>query len=244
MSDNYLESLHSFAKDIQYISPKDDYIDNKSIITQIKNAWNNSCVLDKYGNIWISETDLHTILRTTKDNAKYYIQQISTQNRFKDSSNDIIYIRGCEIILLIDNRLQRAGAIRKENNLRLSYSFYESIRDSKTARLLRAEYYESIRSCIKNLKKSRIKQFGIKFDELTNMPLVERTCEFSHVRSCSIYPYHMDNIMNGHIVNKETHDIITANSINDENELYSLCDSLNWNISWYKKYVEHFGSLY
>ena len=34
-------------------------------------------------------------------------------------------------------------------------------------------------------------------------------------------------------VNKETHDIITKETINDENELYSLCYKNGWNIEWY-----------
>lgn len=139
--------------------------------------------------------------------------------------------------------MQNAGTISKEKNLKFSYDVYGAIRDSETAKLLRAEYYESVKNYIKKLKKSRINTFDIEFDELTNYPLVKKTSEFSHVRSCSVYPYHMDNIMNGHIVNKETHDIITANSINDENELYDLCEDLGWNTSWYEGYVEYFGSL-
>ena len=39
-------------------------------------------------------------------------------------------------------------------------------------------------------------------------------------------------------VNKESHDIITKETINDENELYSLCYKNGWNIEWYDKYKE------
>ena len=45
-------------------------------------------------------------------------------------------------------------------------------------------------------------------------------------------------------VNKETHDIITKETINDENELYSLCYKNGWNIEWYDKYKEKINIVY
>ncbi len=51
-----------------------------------------------------------------------------------------------------------------------------------------------------------------------------------------------DNIYNGHIVNESTHDIITRNSINDENELYELCEKLGWNTDWYSTYINYFNN--
>lgn len=45
-------------------------------------------------------------------------------------------------------------------------------------------------------------------------------------------------------VNKETHDIITKENINDENELYSLCYKNGWNIEWYDKYKEKLNIVY
>lgn len=45
-------------------------------------------------------------------------------------------------------------------------------------------------------------------------------------------------------VNKETHDIITKETINDENELYSLCYKNVWNIEWYDKYKEKLNIVY
>lgn len=241
MSGNYLNPLHSFAKDIEYISPNDEYIENKRVVKEIRDAWDNSCVVDKWGNLWIVDTHLHSILRTTKDNAKYYVQQIEKSNKFKDCG--VTYIRGFAIIPFIDSRLQNAGGTGKEKNLKYSYHMYSAIRDSDTARLLRAEYYESIKNCVKKLKKTRIKELDIEYDELTNEPLIEKTSEFSHIRSCSVYPYLMDNIFNGHVVNKRTHDIITRNSINDEEELYALCEELGWETEWYERYIQNFENL-
>ena len=45
-------------------------------------------------------------------------------------------------------------------------------------------------------------------------------------------------------VNKESHDIITKETINDENELYSLCYKNGWNIEWYDKYKENLNIVY
>lgn len=45
-------------------------------------------------------------------------------------------------------------------------------------------------------------------------------------------------------VNKETYDIITKETINDENELYSLSYKNGWNIEWYDKYKENLNIVY
>ena len=76
-------------------------------------------------------------------------------------------------------------------------------------------------------------------DELTGKNIDIRTCEFSHIRSVSMYQEYSDNIENGLIVNKETHDKITRKEINDEDELYDLCIDNGWNLQWYEKYKKH-----
>lgn len=45
-------------------------------------------------------------------------------------------------------------------------------------------------------------------------------------------------------VNKENYDIITKETINDENELYSLSYKNGWNIEWYDKYKEKLNIVY
>ena len=85
----------------------------------------------------------------------------------------------------------------------------------------------------------KIKKYNIKEDELTGKNIDIRTCEFSHIRSVSMYQEYSDNIENGLIVNKETHDKITRKEINDEDELYDLCIDNGWNLQWYEKYKKH-----
>ena len=91
----------------------------------------------------------------------------------------------------------------------------------------------------RKLKSKRIKKYNIKEDELTGKNIDIRTCEFSHIRSVSMYQEYSDNIENGLIVNKETHDKITRKEINDEDELYDLCIDNGWNLQWYEKYKKH-----
>jgi len=53
---------------------------------------------------------------------------------------------------------------------------------------LRAEFYEHLNRTIGYLKQRRINQLEIKQDELTGDPLHLKSCEFSHIRSVSLFP--------------------------------------------------------
>ena len=129
---------------------------------------------------------------------------------------------------------------KQEKNLKFSQEVCRCIRDSDKARLLRAEYREGIKQVLRNLKKQRINKYKIKNDELTNELLKARTCEFLHIRSYSIYPQYADDVDNGLIVTKEIHKIITAEGIQDEEELFELCKIKDWSINWYEKYKQKY----
>ena len=90
---------------------------------------------------------------------------------------------------------------------------------------------------------SLINKEDIKNDELTNEPLKVRSAEFSHIRSVAMYKFISDSIDNGLIVNKETHKIITAEGVNDENELLNLCQNRNWSVDWYDIFLEKLSHL-
>lgn len=239
MSEKNELSNFLFTQKITYTLPPNQ-INEQKIITEIENAFKN-CAIDKSGHIWISSKNLHTILRTIKKNAKYYTAQIEEKDKF--SLNDITYIKGSKIISIIDERIQNTGDIKKSKNLKFSYDLYGTIRDCSDVRLLRVEYIQNLEKLVKKLKNERIKKFKIGQDELTNEKLIIKTSEFSHIRSCSIYPQFSDNIFNGHIVNKETHEIITENNINDEEELFELCKTEKWNTDWYKDYKKMLKNL-
>lgn len=76
MKDKQVVPVSFYENPIQYISPSHDYIESKAVVNEIKNAWKDSCILDKTGNLWVKDSHLNSILRTSKSNAKYYVQQI------------------------------------------------------------------------------------------------------------------------------------------------------------------------
>ncbi|WP_330924888.1 hypothetical protein [Candidatus Sororendozoicomonas aggregata] len=114
----------------------------------------------------------------------------------------------------------------------------KSVRDSECAEVIRLKYSEHIMVLKRELKRTRIKEFNIISDELTGIKLMVATSEFHHIRRQSVYPYLVNMIWNGLIVNKETHKIITANNINDEYDLRDLCDEMGWSKRWFSDYEE------
>lgn len=233
-------SIYKNAKDFVFITPGYNEEYNQKVINEIVNAWKNGGNLDNYGRVWIDVCYLPQILRTNNANARYLLGKIP--NKYK-MTNETVFVRGTEIGKLIDMGIQSADTISKERNLRYSRNVYHSIVDSETAQLLRAKHMEQIRVEKRKLKDKRMKKYNITRDELTGETLDRTNCQFSHIRSWSVYPELATNIDNGHIVNKGTHDIITSHEINDENELLSLCVERKWDTEWYNSYINIFGSI-
>ena len=86
------------------------------------------------------------------------------------------------------------------------------------------------------MKSKRIKKYFIQKDELTGESLISNTAEFSHIRSVALHSDLQLEIENGLIVNKETHEIITKENVQNEDDLYSLCIKNNWDTSWHYYY--------
>ncbi len=231
--------IYKNAKDIVFITPGYDETYNEKVINEIINAWRNGGNLDVFGRVWIDTCYLPQILRTNNANARYLLGRIS--DRLKMVSDGREYVRGTEIGRLIDMGIQSADTRSKERNLRYSRDVYNSIVDSETAQLLRADRMEQFRVDKRKLKNRRMRKYNITIDELTGEMLDTVNCQFSHIRSWSMYPELATNIDNGHIVNKQTHDIITAHEINDEDELLSLCVERGWDTEWYESYIDMFG---
>lgn len=214
---------------------------HQKTITEITSAWNNGAFLDDFGRVWLNSDYLHTIIRTSYGNAKYLIGGLEPHEKYFDGV--FTYIRGSSVFYLLDVNLQSAQKIKREHYIRFSESFYQAIRDCNFARILRAEHYENISNSRRKLKNQRTAAFNIKFDELTDEPLNYRSSEFSHIRSFSMYPEISLNILNGLIVNKTTHDIITSSLINDEAQLYDLCSREQWSTNWYEIYLNFLKSI-
>ncbi|MDM8558933.1 hypothetical protein [Candidatus Parabeggiatoa sp. HSG14] len=202
----------------------------KNAVTAICNAWNRNTVVDEFGKIWINIETIHTVLRTSKDNAKYMIGGLAEEEK-RNFGNQIL-VTGASICYLLDASIQEARGIKRENYIRYSQLLYMAIRDCSRAKELRAEYYEHMGKITRNLKNKRKQKYQICKDELTGDDLDFKSAEFSHIRSVSLYPHLAGFIENGVIVNKSTHETITKNNIKDELELLELCDYHVWDTSW------------
>ena len=165
---------------------------NEATKNSISNAWE-ECGLSRTRYIYY--------LRTSKENAKYIVGGISDNNKYRDG--DILYIRGSEIYKILDETLQNARSFRRENYIRFSELFYRAIRDCDRGCLLRTAFYEHLNRTIGSLKQKRIKSFALQYDELTGELLEYQSCEFSHIRSVSLFPQFASLIENGLIVNKK-----------------------------------------
>ncbi len=196
----------------------------------IFNAWERGTMVDRYGRIWICQTELHNVLRITKENARYYLLAIEEKYQIETDGNR--YILGSEIYRLLDILIQASGSVRTAEYAKYSDSTYRLFRDSHQAENIRAKYYETIKLHKRTLKATRIKQLKLKNDELTGKPLRE-DCEFSHIKDSKIFLHLADKFWNGLVLNKETHVAITDAEIKDEEQLLNLCEKKGWNKNWY-----------
>lgn len=220
------------AKELDIIDPIVDSRAKGKVVKEISNAWKDCTVIDNKGWLWVRKDRLHSILRTKKDNIGYIVMKI--EDEYKTTIGKDTYIRGCKVLEIIARNIEENGVGTKGIYLETSKKYYDSINLCDRAKILRLEYDNNLKEQRKKLKSKRIRKYNIKYDELTNEVLKKKECEFSHIRSVSMYKYISDNIDNGLIVNKKTHEIITAKAINDEAELLSLCEEMNWNTSWYE----------
>ena len=225
--------VKSYIKDIRYEMPKKAEELNRRTIKGISNAVGNG-IVDSKGFIWFDCSKLHTILRVkTKNDAAYILEKID--NKYKVDYNSRTYVRWSSLLWIVGKRIEENP---KNEYLKLILSILDEISNSNDVKVLQDKAKELQQKNIKKLKKQRIKEFKIVKDELTNEKLDGESAEFSHIRSVTMYPEFSEFIWNGLIVNKETHNIITSETVNDEEELYSLCFRKGWNIQWYDKYKD------
>lgn len=212
---------------------------DKGTCTQIKNAWINFAHIDDKGVMWVDIERIHAILRTTKPIANYHLKDIEDKDKLRYGNK--VYVKAYHIRNIIDKSIQIEKISRRKEYLKYSEEIYMAIRDCATAEIIRQKYSNIIEGDRKKLKASRIKKYKIKYDELTGDKIEKATAEFSHIRSYAIFREISTDIENGLIVNKQTHNVITAAGINDEVELYQLCTEKNWSIKWYEKYKNYFN---
>ena len=223
------------VKDMTYKRPNPLTDTHKSHITRINNAYNETAYFDNHGIMWIEAEKLSEIIRTNKRNAQYIVSN-NVPDEAKKYLGKKIYIRGYEIKKILEKCIEEEGIGKKKQYLKYSEQLFNAIRDCDTAENIRNIYQDQIQNSRKKLKRKRIKEYNIKYDELTGEKLIKKTAQFSHIRSYALFKDISDRIENGLIVNKEIHEVITKEGINDEEELLRLCTEKEWNIEWYEKF--------
>lgn len=213
---------------------------NHSTAVSIYNAWMQTSMVDNHGMIWVLPTRLGEILRTSKSCANAIVA--NTRREHRRSSAEGTYLRYSEVNRILSDIIQSAGSLKRERYAGYSESIGRLIRDSEKAVLQRALSYEIARQSKKKLKSMRLQILAVLNDELTNKPLI-KTCEFSHIRSCAVYPQLSTTLWNGLIVNKTTHQLITDRQIYDEDRLLRLCREQNWNTKWYSAFKADLNQL-
>lgn len=210
----------------------------KKTVTEIQNAWEKAIYLDETsGMLYINTNKLHSILRVgSKANAQYIVQTMPKE--VKKEVDHEVYIAAYEVIKCLEKRILEVRGTTRQN-LAYCEAVYHTIRDLPEIELLQQKCCAARHAIVKKLKAQRIKKYKIQCDELTGAKLQKRTAEFSHIRSQFIYVELSTNIDNGLIVNKETHNLITAKDINDEKALFDLCEQMKWDLKWYKYFNEY-----
>ena len=229
-----LITVHSSAKDLQICFTEPSNGLDRATAKSIYNAWMETAIIDNYGMVWVLSRRLSEILRTSKPNARYIADRIG--NMYKSRGVEGTYLHYTEVNKQLSNIIMTAGTMKRERYAGFSESIGMAIRDSAKAKCQRAQTYEALTAAKKGLKRKRLRELSIGHDELTGIPLLP-TSQFSHIRSCAIYPQFTICVWNGLVVNKDIHQIITDAYVNDENELYDLCQQQKWSTNWYDDYI-------
>lgn len=206
----------------------------------IFNAWVAASVIDQRGAVWVKASALHTVLRTRKDKARYLLGSVSKRDKVQMTDVKLFggekvletLVRSTKVCEWVNQSIQSPTGSRTTDYLKYSEAVYRLVRDSKDARLLRAEFREQLESTQKGLKKQRVKRLKLKHDELTGAPL-KRNANFAHIRAACVYFEMADKDWNGLVINAETHFMLTKEGILDESELFQICEKKKWKTDWH-----------
>ncbi|WP_297632285.1 hypothetical protein [uncultured Clostridium sp.] len=211
--------------------------EHKGTVTRIVNACKDCIIEANTSTVFISEDSLGEILRLrAEDKIRIILSNINEDDKYENSK----YILLGECLKLINKEMNEARSESKRKYLRVSEQALINIRDCDQLRVMNGKIDENYLKDLKKLKKTRIRVYKIREDELTGESLIKRKAEFSHIRSKASYPALALDIENGLIVNKETHDKITEENVENEEKLKSLCEREKWNVEWYEKYKEKY----
>lgn len=216
----------------------------KGTLRSIFNAWIAASVVDQRGAVWVRASKLHTILRTTKSNARYLVGQASRKDTVEIASSTLLggikpyetMVRSSKVCEWVSKFIQDPASTNRAKYLVYSETVFRKVRDCHLVKTVRAEFLDKLKSTCRGLKKKRIKRLGLKVDELTGDPL-QSGAEFAHIRAASLHFELADRDWNGVVINKAIHKILTTAEVLDEISLLDQCSQRNWNTSWSNEFI-------
>ncbi len=216
----------------------------KGTLRGIFNAWVIASVVDQRGAVWVKASKLHTILRTTKANARYLVGQASRKDIVEIASSTLLggikpyetMVRSSKVCEWVSKFIQDPATANRAKYLLYSETVFRKVRDCHLVKTVRAEFLDKLKSTRRGLKRKRIRRLGLKMDELTGAPL-QSGSEFAHIRAASLHFELADRDWNGVVVNTDIHKILTNAEVLDETSLLDLCYQRKWNTGWSSEFI-------
>lgn len=206
---------------------------DKRTIKSITNACEKSFG-DKNTVIYFDSSYVHRILRTKDYIAREEIFNLDDDEKINWENKT--YVSLGAVMKLVNKKLSSIGTGKTRDYLTFVEQYLISMRDNDKFINMRTKLEKDWQDEVNKLKNQRKRKYKIEYDELTGEPL-KKNCQFSHIRSKAMYKNVSLDINNGLIVNAETHNIITAKKVTNEDELLSLCKDKGWETSWYNEYI-------
>lgn len=241
MSSNIV--LYKSFSDLDINFPEASKTLSKGVVTRINNAFEEGAVIDKNGILWVRTDKLFDIWRTDKPTARQIVKQIP-EGKFRRTFGGEEFVRSAEVMKWIFFQLESATGT-KEKYLNHTRDVLEFVRETPEVRVFKLEAALAWQSQKNLLKSARKQRYAINSDELTGKVLKHGLgSDFSHIISAASEPELADQIWNGLVVNKETHKLITANGITNQDDLYCLCEEQDWSMSWYDDFSNSLEIFY
>lgn len=222
--------------DLGYARPVGPDTADAATLTAIRNAWDDSAIVDAVGHVWLRTERLHVVLRTSKGRTRKFLERMAEHDLVE--VDGLEYIRGWVVAARLDQDLQRGVRFTRGDYLRFSEEHYRGVRDDVVSCMLRARYRESLEGLSRKLKRARIRTLGLTNDELTDQPLAQRGTHFAHILARSEFPEFMDCVWNGVVVNVDTHERMTLAELLDDGDLLSFCTRHGYSTAWHPPFAE------
>lgn len=213
-------SIVKMAKDISYEKP--DHPNNlvkEDEYNKIDTTLANSVALTNAGTTLVSEDALPELLAETKKDTRYIVDN-EIPDDAKVTIDGVNYIKSGPVIEKTHTRSEEHPDAMKRAKNSYSEQSLVNISKSETVKAQKGDFEDFAKKTEKKLGKTRKKNNDIDCDEVTGEPL-KGNGDFHHKNKKTIYtdPVKRLNPDEGIIVNKDTHQDIHKNNVNNEEDL-------------------------